>query len=113
MNSPDTPKTGGFEEFITFRSEDERALFTEARLGQEAINFLSSPLGRLLQGRAEAERQEVAEQLLETDCSDAGLIRDLQCKAQVAGNFIRWIGEAIQNGNNAEQQLETLAEDDE
>ena len=112
MNSPDKPHSKNIEEFLEFRSDDERALFTEARLGQEAIDFLSSPLGVLLQGRADSEHQEAAEQLLEVDCHDAALIQDMQCKARVAANFIRWVGEAIQNGNNAEQQLEMIEQED-
>lgn len=100
------------EDFITFRNDEERALFTEARLGQEAIDFLSSSLGQLLQGRAEAEKQEAAELLLEANCYNTQLIMKLQRNAQAANNFIRWIGEAIQNGRFAEQQLETLEEED-
>lgn len=111
MNSSN-PEDTNPEDFITFRSDEERALFTEARLGQEAIDFLSSPLGQLLQGRAEAEKQEAAALLLEADCYNTQLIMKLQRKAQAANNFIRWIGEAIQNGRFAEQQLETLEEED-
>lgn len=99
------------EDFIQFHSEDERALFTEARLGQEAIDFLSSPLGRLLQGRAETDIEEAKDVLVDLDPGDTSTIQTWQTKAKVARQFIRWIGEAIQNGRNAEQQLEAIEQE--
>ncbi len=100
------------ESGITFRNETERALFTEARLGQEAINFLSSDLGRLLQGRAQQEKEWAMNELLRTESHDEHRIRTLQNKAQRANQFIQWIGEAIQNGKVAEQQIEDMEPDE-
>ncbi len=100
------------EEFIQFHSEDERELFVEARLGQEAINFLSSPLGQLLQGRAEQDRQAAMEELLEVNPRETSAIENLQNKAHIANQFICWIGEAIQNGHHAEQQLEEMTDEE-
>ena len=108
MNSEkDTPP----EVFIDFHDEDERALFTEARLGQEALDFLSTPLGQLLQGRAQGDLEEAKDILIDLDPEDDSTIRKWQMKAQMAQQFLRWIGEAIQNGYHAEQQLETYSEE--
>ena len=97
---------------ITFRNEAERELFAEARLGQQAIDFLHSDLGRLLMGYARQEKREAMEQLLHTDSHDHTKIDFYQRKAEVADNFVRWIGEAIQNGSLAEDELMSIEEED-
>lgn len=101
------------EDFIDFRSEEDRALFAEAKLGHEAQMFLCSDLGRLLQGRAEAEIEAAKNELIRVPVHEVATIELLQFQAQVAEQFIRWIGEAIQNGHHAEQQLDELCEEDE
>ena len=101
------------EDFIEFHSDEERALFTEAKLGHEAITFLASDLGRLLQGRAEADIEAAKEELIRVSSHEVNTIERLQFNAQVAEQFIRWIGEAIQNGHHAEQTLEVLCEGEE
>lgn len=99
------------EQDIPFRDDEERALFEEARLGSDALLFLRTNLGRWLQAVAEQERTEAMEELLEVDCTDGLNIAKHQMKAAIAGNFLRWMGEAIQNGRIAEQQLEQMDEE--
>ena len=96
---------------IIFKNDEERVLFEEARLGQDAITFLQTPLGKWLQAVAMQEKQQSMEQLLEIDCTNRLEIAKAQTNAKIADNFIRWIGEAIQNGRIAEQQLEEMDED--
>lgn len=100
------------ESGVTFRNESERELFAEARLGQQAIDFLHSELGRLLMGYADQEKKEAMEQLLKADSHDHAKIDFFQRKAEIADNFVRWIGEAIQNGSLAEDELMSIEEDD-
>ncbi len=104
MSNPDN--------FIQFHNDEERALFTEAKLGQEAINFLASDLGRFLQGCAQADIDDAKEALITVDCRQYEAIENLQFQARVANQFIGWIGEAIQNGHYAEQQLDQLNDDE-
>ena len=101
------------EDFIEFRSEEDRALFAEAKLGHEAQMFLSSDLGRLLQGRAKVDIETAKDELVRVSCYETQTIETLQFNARVAEQFIRWVGEAIQNGHYAEQQLDELSEEDE
>lgn len=97
---------------VVFRNDDERVLFEEARLGQEAIAFLHTPLGRWLRAVADQEKQEAMETLLDVDYTNGMQIAHYQMKAKIAECFVRWIGEAIQNGRVAEQQLETMEQED-
>ena len=97
---------------IEFKNDEERVLFEEARLGQDALTFLRTPLGKWLQAVAKQEKQNAMEDLLDTECYNPMEILHKQMDAKIADNFIRWIGEAIQNGRIAEQQLEEMDEDD-
>lgn len=104
--------SGSLDELVEFKDDDERALFTEARLGQEAIDFLNSPLGQLLQGRAEQNKEQAIEGLLIVSPYDQKEIQRLQNEAHIAGQFTRWIGESIQHGRYAEQQIDELVDED-
>lgn len=97
---------------IVFKNDEERVLFEEARLGQDALTFLRTPLGKWLQAVAKQEKQQSMEELLDIECTNRLEIMKAQMTAKIADNFIRWIGEAIQNGRIAEQQLEEMDEDD-
>ncbi|MCF1431342.1 MAG: hypothetical protein LPD71_00100 [Shewanella sp.] len=96
---------------IQFTSDKERELFTEARLGQEALDFLRTPLGKWLRGVAEQEKKAALEELLTVPFNNQERILQLQLKGGMAANLLTWIGEAIQNGRYAEEELENLNEE--
>ena len=105
-------KTDSLDVLVEFKDDDERALFIEARLGQEAMDFLNSPLGQLLQGRAKQEKEQAVEALLKVSPYDQKEIQRLQNEVYIPGQFIRWIGESIQHGRYAEQQIDELVNED-
>ena len=100
LNSDGTP--------VEFLNRHEEALFHEARLGEEAQQFLESDLGKLLKGRAILDIQDAQDALLDIAPEDTAAIRELQFKAATARHFKTWIAEAITNGNNAYDQLRSI-----
>lgn len=93
-----------------FLSREEEELFAHALLGEEAITFLNSDLGRLLRGYALQQRQEAAEALLKVPVWRKRKIQQLQFQAAVAEQFLGFIQEAINNGEAAHQGLIQLRE---
>ena len=93
---------------IQFIDDHEKALFHESKLGEDAIRFLDSDLGRLLRGRATLEIEDAQRQLLLVEPEDTATIRQLQFKAATARQFITWIADAIRNGDNAYDQLKAM-----
>ena len=91
-----------------FINEAERALFHEAKLGEDAKDFLDSPLGKLLKGRAILEIEDAQAALLTVEPEDVATIRKLQFKAAVARQFVSWLADAVANGDQAFEQLEEM-----
>lgn len=91
-----------------FLSNAEEELFAEAMLGQEAIDFLNSDLGRLLRGYAEQEVMICQQKLLTTPFWRWRKIIKLQNRAAVAQQFTNFISEALLRGRVAEQNLEQM-----
>ena len=99
---------------IDFIDETERQYFAEAQVGQEVLDFLSSPTGRLLHGRAKQEVEQAKRDLLEIDPTTRRGFRkfkQIQAKAQNARRFSQWCADAIQTGNAAVTQLEFYRSD--
>lgn len=88
-----------------FLSEEEEALFAEAAMGQEAIDFLNSDLGRVLRGMAIHKRKEAMEALVTAPIDDTAKCRQLQFEAAVAGQFLGFIQEVLTAGELAEERL--------
>ena len=99
---------GEAETPIQFLDENEKALFHEARLGEEAICFLESDLGKLISARANLDIQEAQASLLDVDPEDTATIRRLQFKAAVARQFPRWLADAVRNGDDAYAELQQM-----
>lgn len=93
-----------------FLSQEEEALFAEAMLGQEAVTFLNSDLGRVLRGYALQQREEAKEELLKTAPWRKRKIESLQFKAAVANQFLEFVREAVMRGEVAHQGLVNLRE---
>lgn len=91
-----------------FINRQEEALFAEAMLGQNAIDFLNSDLGRLLRGYALQELMICQEKLLKTPFWRWRKIIKLQQRAAVAQQFVQFVYEAIQHGEVAEQNMKQM-----
>lgn len=84
---------------------EEQALFKDFAMGEQAREFLDSDLGRLIRGFAIQEMKEADIELREVDPTNAALICQLQIKAARASQFLRFIQEAIQSGDQASEAL--------
>lgn len=73
--------------------------------GFEVTAFLQSDIGRYLTTRAESEVAEALEQMKVVDPEKPHLIRAIQHKIQVAESVLYWLGEAVQAGLNAQEEL--------
>lgn len=96
-----------------FLNSEEEALFAQARLGEDAINFLNSDLGRVMRGFALQEVADAKNVLLIADpLTPEGqkIIRDAQFKAAVANQFLGFIQEITNASEGAYQQLRQMRE---
>ena len=94
--------------------EDQtKLLVEEVRLGEATRSFLRTPLGEYLVGRAQLEMAEAKDALVRID-PHGWFSRRKYARAQaqhaVAEQFLRWLNDAIVNGDSAFMQLEA-AED--
>lgn len=93
---------------VDFVDEKERELFARAQLGTAARDFLETDLGRYLHGRAQKEIEQAQVDALECNVGTwwgRRKLKNLQNKAGVARQFLKWIVEAIQDGDVAYQEL--------
>lgn len=95
---------------LEFVDAKEREYFSQAQLGQQTRDFLISPVGRYLHGRAKEELDICKDEILE--CNPHSLfgrrkIAKIQRRANHASSFIRWCTDAIQEGDFAYQELST------
>ncbi|MGM0783894.1 MAG: hypothetical protein ACQEUM_07265 [Pseudomonadota bacterium] len=96
-----------------FLNEEERSLFAQAELGEQAVTFLDSELGRFMRGCAIQRRREAQEILLQpaTDPETAegrAKIREARFQAAVADQFLEFIREAVTTGEVAYQSLKQM-----
>ena len=95
---------------IQFINEQERIYFAEAHLGEQARDFLLSPIGRYLHGRAkqivDLGKDTLAE--IEDPTTPEGVALWKQTKQEMAHaeSFMAWLADAMINGDNAAKQLE-------
>lgn len=75
------------------------------KLGLDAESFVKSDLGQYLLERAATESLSSLEQLKDIDPSDTDKIRKIQAICKRMDDLQRWITEAINEGNNAYQQI--------
>ncbi len=100
-------------EGINFVSDQERQYFAEAVIGEEVRQFLASSVGKFLHGCAQAEYDKCRDQMFDLDPYTPDGKREymrLKANAWAAVHFMEWCVEAIQNGQNAETQLEGYRE---
>lgn len=92
----------------SFLSDEEQALFSEAILGKDAVDFMNSDLGRVLRGYAAQNIEEAKEALLKTPSWRKRKIQQLQFKAAVASQFLDFVREAVVRGEMAIHGLNQL-----
>jgi len=93
-----------------FLDDEERNLFAQAKLGEDAVRFLDSDLGRVLRGYAMQRCAEAKEALISNAAdpeTDQGrqIIRDARFQAAVAGQFLEFVQEALTTGEVAYESL--------
>lgn len=88
-----------------FLSDQEEALFAEAAMGREAIEFLNSDLGRVIRGHALYEIERCKRELLKTSPWRKRKIAKLQFDAAVANRLLAFIQDALNRGRIAESNL--------
>lgn len=94
---------------IEFINERERLAFEEARFGQLVQDWLVSPVGRYLHGRARGTVETCKEKMLELNPNDEDFeegFRDLRDEAWAAEHTMMWLADALQNGQVAENLID-------
>ena len=90
--------------------DETELLVAEARLGLQTREFLSSPLGRYISGRADKAREEAFEAWTSVNPEDVETIRELQFRARLPSLVMTWLDEAINQANHAEVSLSEIQE---
>ena len=85
-------------------------LLAEARLGLHTQEFLKSPVGKFIAGRALKAKQEAFEAWVNVEPCDEDAIRELQFRARLPQIIISWLDEAINQAQHAEETLNELRE---
>lgn len=96
-------------EQIHFIDNTERAYFAQAKMSEDVIEFLMSPVGKYLHGCAKQEVEALRDELERVNPDSIWgrrKLRRLQKRAKAARYFMTWCAEAIQVGEMAYQQLE-------
>jgi len=93
---------------IKFVDDRERLHFATARLGIQTIDFLNSPTGRYLHGRAKQQLEECKEEAIQ--CNPLSFfgrrkLLKIQHRAKLAESFMSWCADIITEGEMSEQEL--------
>lgn len=76
-----------------------------ATFGKQVEFFLKSDIGSYLVKRAKQEKDSAIEELIKADPTDVQTIAKWQLQARVADAIIGWLGDAIEAGQSATEQL--------
>ena len=99
-------------EGIDFVDENERVIFARAALGEKVRDFLASDVGRLLHHRCKIQLEQAKTDMLTVDTErwwgipGRRRMQKLQQQAQLAQMFMKFLGDAIVDGNNATVELD-------
>jgi hypothetical protein len=77
-----------------------------ATFGKMVEEFLRGPIGAYLLEKARVQSDEAVEKLKVASPEDPVVIRALQTEIQVADSIMRWLGDAVQEGQMALSHLE-------
>ena len=90
--------------------DEKELLIAEARLGLQTQEFLKSPVGRYIVGRANKAREEAFDAWVSASPSDESTIAELQFRARLPALVTGWLDEAINQAQYAENALNELKE---
>ena len=88
------------------RQDEETVLSAQAKVGALCANWLDTDVGRYVIGRAEQYEMDVLRELAEVKPEDKIRIVQLQERAKVPALIVRFLDEAIADGEAAKFQLE-------
>jgi len=83
-------------------------LFAEAKLGVQIREFLNTPVGKYVSGRAEKSREEAFTTWMSCNPQDAETIRELQFRARVPDLVMQWLDQAMSQAIHAEETLREI-----
>jgi hypothetical protein len=90
--------------------DETELLIAESRLGSQTKEFLKSPVGQFIAGRALKAKEEAFEAWINVEPCDEDAIRELQFRARLPQIVISWLDEAINQARHAEETLSELQE---
>ena len=90
--------------------DEAELLMAEVRLGLQTKEFLNSPLGKYISGRAMKSKEEALESMMIIDPNDTETIRELQFRARLPSIVFTWLDEAINQAKHAEESLQEIQE---
>ena len=88
------------------RQDEETVLSAQAKVGALCANWLDTDVGRYVIGRAEQYEMDVLRELATVKPEDKIRIVQLQERAKVPALIVRFLDEAIADGEAAKFQLE-------
>ena len=88
------------------RQDEETVLSAQAKVGALCANWLDTDVGRYVIGRAEQYEMDVLRELATVKPEDKIRIVQLQERAKVPALIVRFLDEAIADGEAAKIQLE-------
>ena len=86
--------------------DEETVLTAQAKVGALCANWLGTDIGRYVVGRAEQYEMDVLRELATAKPEDKLRIVQLQERAKVPALIVRFLDEAIADGEAAKFQLE-------
>ena len=106
MSKKETVNSFDAESALEFVDEDEEACFHASVLGQDAVDFFNSRLGKQIRLYAISEIKSAQQALVNVEADDIKQILKLQMQANVPALFLSFVQEAIQNGEQAYVELQ-------
>lgn len=99
-------------EGVEFVDEAEREIFARAELGEHVRAFLLSNTGRYIHGRCKIQLEQAKEDMLTIDTErwwgipGRRRMRKLQQQAEIARTIMKFLADAIVDGNHATVELD-------
>ena len=86
-------------------NKSQQELFKDVNLGLDVEAFMQSSVGKMILAKAENELESGFGQLVNANPNDTSTIVQLQSQCKRALTLKSWLAEAINNGLNAEREL--------
>lgn len=86
--------------------DDEKQLYKDAILGQDAEQFFTTELGQWVLKKSLAESEKAATELRAVDPENSKAVRELQNEIMIAERCLIWFNNAIRAGKQALEILE-------